>query len=397
MTSEDITKQRFAILSVEDFECAFLQVNGLMVLERNIKSLQKIGFVVFVDSSKENSEIDDLVKKLHISKYNEEDTQSKNRLIIRGDEQYNLSFFQELNVFFSNKPKQNHVFFDQNNHEIPVRYLHSLANTEVNISLKKAECTFVTHLSKELSRKKLIKFLEKKQFEEIYENAEGWVAKGINKKISFPLTRLFVKTNISPNQITFICLIMGLLGCFSLLSKSWQVRCMGALALQLSSILDGCDGEVARLKVITSRIGAWFDTIADDILNNVMLLCLYLGFFFEFHNLWVLQYGVATSILSLGVSFFLYHFMITHNTPNAAHYRLSWEKQELNIEKPKGKTVFDYVKPLLKRDFFIFVAMLLIFLDLRLVLIALFGSVWIAFFLYLASFVYGLLKKESLR
>ena len=38
---------------------------------------------------------------------------------------------------------------------------------------------------------------------------------------------------------------------------------LGALLAQLSSILDGCDGEVARLKLLKSKFGEFFDRVLD--------------------------------------------------------------------------------------------------------------------------------------
>jgi phosphatidylglycerophosphate synthase len=41
----------------------------------------------------------------------------------------------------------------------------------------------------------------------------------------------------------------------------------GALALWACCILDGCDGEVARIKLLASPSGARFDTVADNIVH----------------------------------------------------------------------------------------------------------------------------------
>ena len=38
---------------------------------------------------------------------------------------------------------------------------------------------------------------------------------------------------------------------------------LGALLAQLSSILDGCDGEIARLKLLKSKFGRWLDQVLD--------------------------------------------------------------------------------------------------------------------------------------
>ena len=38
---------------------------------------------------------------------------------------------------------------------------------------------------------------------------------------------------------------------------------LGAILVQFASVVDGCDGEVARLKHLASARGAWLDTILD--------------------------------------------------------------------------------------------------------------------------------------
>ena len=38
---------------------------------------------------------------------------------------------------------------------------------------------------------------------------------------------------------------------------------VGGLLIQLASIIDGCDGEIARLKQMSSARGAWLDTVLD--------------------------------------------------------------------------------------------------------------------------------------
>ena len=42
---------------------------------------------------------------------------------------------------------------------------------------------------------------------------------------------------------------------------------LGSLLVQLQSILDGCDGEIARLKFKSSKVGEWLDNILDDQVN----------------------------------------------------------------------------------------------------------------------------------
>jgi len=41
--------------------------------------------------------------------------------------------------------------------------------------------------------------------------------------------------------------------------------------LEFNSILDSCDGELARLRFQYSKLGQWLDNLSDDIVDNVFL------------------------------------------------------------------------------------------------------------------------------
>ena len=49
----------------------------------------------------------------------------------------------------------------------------------------------------------------------------------------------------------------------------WTI--LAGLVIQLSSIVDGCDGEVARLRFQSSKFGGWFDTILDRYADTVIV------------------------------------------------------------------------------------------------------------------------------
>ena len=46
--------------------------------------------------------------------------------------------------------------------------------------------------------------------------------------------------------------------------------CSGWLLEHTQSVLDGCDGELARVRFQQSKLGAWLDTFVDDVLNVLM-------------------------------------------------------------------------------------------------------------------------------
>lgn len=91
------------------------------------------------------------------------------------------------------------------------------------------------------------------------------VSKYIYRPVSKPLTRLLLHTSITPNQVTVIVGIIGLVGCFLTALPGQAMLIWGAALVFASGILDGCDGEIARLKITSSPLGAWLDTIVDEV------------------------------------------------------------------------------------------------------------------------------------
>jgi phosphatidylglycerophosphate synthase len=91
------------------------------------------------------------------------------------------------------------------------------------------------------------------------------VSKYIYRPVSKPITRLLLHTAITPNQVTIIVGIIGLLGCVLTALPGQAMLVWGAALVFASGILDGCDGEIARLKITSSPLGAWLDTIVDEI------------------------------------------------------------------------------------------------------------------------------------
>lgn len=368
-------------LKIDNIACAGFKVNGLSVLQRNILSLQQQGFAVFLDHSHCSPHLPEGVQGVSAKHFYQTTPAFLN---LRADVQYSLGFFSEIKTAIEKNLSASLVF--ENQTRFPVQWVVS---SDPHVRIVSLKSQFI--LPENEAEKNRIQTLEKVLFAEILKNTEGWIAKSINKKISFPISRWLVRTPVTPNQITFVCFVIGVLGCLMLLSLSWSTRVLGALLIQLSSILDGCDGEVARLKLKHSKIGAWMDTISDDVINNAMFVCLFLGLYWQTGNTLVLNYGVATSLASFWVSFALYKFLVKNNTPNAAHFRLSWDTgQAIQTDG-----LFNKIKPVLKRDFFIFVAMILIVFDQRETLLVLGSSVWGAFFLYLASTLFEIFKKPN--
>ena len=83
------------------------------------------------------------------------------------------------------------------------------------------------------------------------------------RHLSWHITPPVARLPVTPNQITVASFLLGLLGAslLALADSSWWIA--GGLLIQFASILDGCDGEIARLKKNASARGAWLDTMLD--------------------------------------------------------------------------------------------------------------------------------------
>jgi phosphatidylglycerophosphate synthase len=85
----------------------------------------------------------------------------------------------------------------------------------------------------------------------------------VNRAVSTRLTRWLIPSRVTPNQITCASLITGLAGAWFLSSERALASLWGLTLFQLSVILDHADGEVARLKFLSSPLGKWLDNVSD--------------------------------------------------------------------------------------------------------------------------------------
>ena len=92
---------------------------------------------------------------------------------------------------------------------------------------------------------------------------DGIISKKLNRPISIKISKFLLKFNVTPNQISIISFLISCLAAYLFSFKSYFGLFFGGILAQLSSIIDGCDGEVARLKYKSTKFGAWLDAILD--------------------------------------------------------------------------------------------------------------------------------------
>ena len=116
----------------------------------------------------------------------------------------------------------------------------------------------------------------------------AYFTKYFHRKLIF-LFANYIK--FTPNQITMISFIIGLLSAYSFLKGTWYYLIAGAILFEISFMLDFVDGGIARLKGLTSKFGMYLDTVSDFTKFLFITLCLAYGQYFLTNDKSFLFYG----------------------------------------------------------------------------------------------------------
>lgn len=98
-----------------------------------------------------------------------------------------------------------------------------------------------------------------------------------NRKISTRVSAVLLKTPLTPNHVTTLSMGAGLWAGYFFSSGRRSGLLFGAVFLQLSFILDNCDGDIARAKSLQSGFGMWYDFAADLVVDIALWTGLALG------------------------------------------------------------------------------------------------------------------------
>lgn len=125
-------------------------------------------------------------------------------------------------------------------------------------------------------------------------------------KISIYFTWMFLHTIITPNQVTLLGLIVGLLGCVFITLPSY-LPIIGVILFQFWTIFDMVDGEIARYKNICSLSGAFFDRLNTTIVESYFILALSYSVYLKLSDWRVFIFGsfalIATLLLKIIFSY----------------------------------------------------------------------------------------------
>jgi phosphatidylglycerophosphate synthase len=95
-----------------------------------------------------------------------------------------------------------------------------------------------------------------------YKDTDGKVAR-FNRSISVPISIALIPTPLTANQLSVILVAVGFYAGWLFSIGHYWTGVLAAFLSLAASVLDGCDGEIARLKYQESTLGCWIETVGD--------------------------------------------------------------------------------------------------------------------------------------
>lgn len=111
-----------------------------------------------------------------------------------------------------------------------------------------------------------------------------------NRPLAYAFVALIYRTPITPNQVTLLSLLVGLVAAGFWVAGSAQAMVWGGILLWTSAILDGADGILARAKHMFSDLGRALDGSADLVVGVATILA-------ASYHLWLKHHSLALLVL----------------------------------------------------------------------------------------------------
>ena len=102
-----------------------------------------------------------------------------------------------------------------------------------------------------------------------------------------------INTSISPNHITVIRLITGLLACAAFASK---LNILGGIFWLISTFLDRADGELARISGKSTEWGHKFDYYCDTFITALFFIAIGINLRDNLSGYWSISLGICAAV-----------------------------------------------------------------------------------------------------
>jgi 1L-myo-inositol 1-phosphate cytidylyltransferase / CDP-L-myo-inositol myo-inositolphosphotransferase len=190
---------------------------------------------------------------------------------------------------------------------VPIRRWLERAAVDGHVRILSTE-TNPSHWYQDVRDTADVKVAERKLFNSLKGEFEGFVDRFFNRKVSHWFTRIFLAAGFSPNVITVLATLVGLVAATGFGVGTYSVGIIAALLFQLAAIIDCCDGEVARLTFTESPFGAWLDITMDNVVHMAIFAGIAVGSYLRMagsDGAWIPLALGSAAVLGNGLSFWL--------------------------------------------------------------------------------------------
>lgn len=169
---------------------------------------------------------------------------------------------------------------------------------------------------------------------------DGYMDRVLHRHLSRPLTRLLLRTPLTPNAITVLGIVIGVLGGYVLGIPTLWAAISAVGLLTLSSVLDCCDGEVARIRFSESRIGHLLDITGDTLVHLALFA------------------GIARRLAASGSVPSTATLLVLGAGVLGAFAAITWsevtEARRLQLDCWENRVLANVLSPLTTRDWYVF-------------------------------------------
>lgn len=146
----------------------------------------------------------------------------------------------------------------------------------------------------------------------------------INRPLASLVVRMVYNTPVTPNGLTYFSSLLGLLGAFFFSMGTYSYFVLGGVLAQLSSIIDGADGMLARSKNMCSPYGSHLDLFFDRIIDFSLIIGIAIGAYKYFQVPHLLFLGTLTAglyLLQINLFYLTKNYLMVKNTGETGEAR----------------------------------------------------------------------------
>jgi 1L-myo-inositol 1-phosphate cytidylyltransferase / CDP-L-myo-inositol myo-inositolphosphotransferase len=151
-----------------------------------------------------------------------------------------------------------------------------------------------------------LKHAETRLMKSLWKTTDGVMSRYVARPISLRVSRLLAPLGVTPNQMTVVSMLIGLAAAPFFLVSDPKIQVIGGLLFAAHSILDGCDGELARLTYRESRFGGLLDFFSDNLVHIAVFACMAFGWSAQVSATWPLYFGAGAVFGTAGSAYAVY-------------------------------------------------------------------------------------------